>query len=261
MDEGIGSQIDALINGHQVFDSFAQNFTTDAFNLATQIIADYVTLYKDHTEGDPSINDLNSAIETDMNEQMGQLTSNVSEYVKSAIMDSTADIRKRVDDIVAVYTSQGTDIKLPTLTVPTIKMGSISIRPVLDKIAKDLADQTSTWSTGGAAAGAAAGAAIGSIVPFFGTITGALIGGAIGAFSGDKSTAGEEKEKLRDRDERLKIYNIIDSEWEDIKSNVKKTVDKNVYGNKEIRGIVQKVTSDYLMAYKDSLKNSRILID
>ena len=261
MDEGLGSQIDALINGSQVFNTFAQNFTTEAFNLATQIIADYVTLYKDHTEGDPSINDLNSAIETDMNEQMGQLTSNVSEYVKNAIMDSTADIRKRVDDIVAVYTSQGTDIKLPTLTVPKIRMGSISIRPVLDKIAQDLADQTSTWSTGGAAAGAAAGAAIGSIVPFFGTITGALIGGAIGAFSGDKSTAGEEKEKLRDRDERLKIYNVIDSEWEDIKSNVKKTVDKNVYGNKEIRGIVQKVTSDYLKAYKDSLKNSRILID
>lgn len=261
MDEGLGSQIDALINGSQVFDTFAQSFTTDAFNLATQIIADYVTLYKDHTEGDPSINDLNSAIESDMNEQMGQLTSNVSEYVKVAIMDSTADIRKRVDDIVAVYTSQGTDIKLPTLTVPTIRMGSISIRPVLDKIAKDLADQTSTWSTGGALGGAAAGAAIGSFIPIIGTITGALIGGAVGAFSGDKSTAGEEKDKLRDRDERLKIYNIIDSEWEDIKTNVKKTVDKNVYGNKEIRGIVQKVTSDYLKAYKDSLQNSRILID
>ena len=132
---------------------------------------------------------------------------------------------------------------------------------MLDKIAKDLADQTSTWSTGGALGGAAAGAAIGSIVPFFGTITGALIGGAIGAFSGDKSTAGEEKDKARDRDERLKIYNVIDSEWEDIKSSVKKTVDKNVYGNKEMRGIVQKVTSDYLKAYKDSLQNSRILID
>ena len=197
-----------------------------------------------------------------MKEHMGELTSNVSEYVKNAILECTSDIRKRVDDIVAVYTSQGNDIKLPTLSVPKITtMGSISIKPVLDKIAKELAEQASTWSTGGALGGAAAGAAIGSVVPFFGTITGALIGGAIGAFSGDKPTLAEEKAKDRDRDERLKIFNVVDSEWEDIKKNVQNTINKNVKGNNKIREVVKKVTSDYLTAYKDSLQNSRILID
>ena len=193
-----------------------------------------------------------------MKEHMGELTSNVSEYVKNAILDCTSDIRKRVDDIVAVYTSQGNDIKLPTLSVPKITMGSISIKPVLDKIAKELAEQTSTWST---VAGAATGAAIGSVVPFFGTITGAIIGGAIGAFSGDKPTLSEEKAKDRDRDERLKIYNVVDSEWEDIKKNVQNTINKNVKENNKIREVVKKVTSDYLTAYKDSLQSSRILID
>ena len=97
-------------------------------------------MYKD-IENDVSIDALNSSIESDMKEHMGELTSNVSEYVKNAILDCTSDIRKRVDDIVAVYTSQGNDIKLPTLSVPKITMGSISIKPVLDKIAKELAEQ------------------------------------------------------------------------------------------------------------------------
>ena len=260
MDEGLGSQIDKLINGNKIFDTFAEKFGAEAFELATQIIATNVTMYKD-IENDVSIDALNSSIESDMKEHMGELTSNVSEYVKNAILDCTSDIRKRVDDIVAVYTNQGNDIKLPTLSVPKITMGSISIKPVLDKIAKELAEQASTWSTGGAAAGAAAGAAIGSVVPFFGTLTGALIGGAIGAFSGDKPTLEQEKAKDRNRDERLKIFNVVDSEWEDIKKNVKNTINKNVKGNNKIREIVKKVTSDYLTAYKDSLQSSRILID
>lgn len=261
MDEGLGGQIDALINGNQVFDTFALSFGTDAFNLATQVIANMVISYKDLIDFDPSINELNSAIESDMNEQMDQLTSNVSDYVKAAIMDCTGDIKKRVDDIVAVYTSQGTDIQLPALIVPAIKMGSINISPVLHKIAKDLADETSNWSTGGALGGAAAGAAIGSFIPIIGTITGAVIGGAVGAFSGNKSTTDEEKNKPRNRDERLKIYNVINAKWDDITSKVQQTINNNIYGNQQIREIVTKVTYDYLTAYKESLKNSRILID
>ena len=56
-------------------------------------------------------------------------------------------------------------------------MGSISIRPVLDKIAQDLANETSTWSTGGALGGAAAGAAIGTAI---GGPAGTVIGAAAG---------------------------------------------------------------------------------
>jgi len=256
MDEGLGSQIDKLINGNKIFDTFAEKFGAEAFECATQIIASNVTLYKD-IENDVSIDVLNSSIESDMKEHMGELTSNVSEYVKNAILDCTSDIRKRVDDIVAVYTSQGNDIKLPTLSVPLITMDSINIKPVLDKIAKELAEQSLTWNTGGAAAGAA----IGSVVPFFGTLTGALIGGAIGAMSGDKPTLNQAKAKERNRDERLKVYNVVNSEWENIKKNVLYTIDKEVNGNNNIREIVNKVTFDYLTAYKESLQSSRILID
>ena len=260
MDAGLGSQIDMLINGSKIFDSFAEKFCADAFELATQIIATNVTTYKD-IDNDVSIDDLNYSIESDMKEHMGELTSNVSEYVQNAILDCTADLRKRVDDIVAVYTNQGNDIKLPTLKVPKITMNSISIKPVLDNIAKELAEEASTWSTGGALGGAAAGAAIGSVIPFFGTITGALIGGALGAFSGDKPTLEQEKAKDRDRESRLKIFNVVDSEWDEIQDKIRNTINKTVKGNNRIRETVKKVTSEYLIAYKNSLQNSRILID
>lgn len=260
MDEGLGSKIDKLINGNKIFDTFAKKFGTEAFELATQIIATNVTMYKD-VENDVSIDDLNSSIESDMKEHMGELTSNVSKYVKNAILDCTSDIRKRVDDIVAVYTSQGNDIKLPTLNVPQISMTGIDIKPILDDIVKELAEEASTWSTGGAIGGAAAGAAIGSVVPFFGTITGAIIGGAIGAFSGDKPTLAVEKAKNRNRDSRLKIFNVVDSKWDEIQNKIRSTINNNIKGNNKIRNIVKEVTSEYLTAYKDSLQNSRILID
>lgn len=260
MDKGLGKQIDKLINGNDIFESFATKFEAEVFDIATQVIAGNVTTFKD-IDNDVSIDDLNSSIESDMDENLKPLTSNVSEYVMNAILECTDDLRKKVDDIVAVYTSQGSDIKLPTLNVPAIKMSSINIKPVLDDIAKELAEQASSWSTGGALGGAATGAAIGSVIPIIGTFTGAIIGGAIGAFSGDKPTIKDERAKARNREERLQIFNVVDSKWDGIQNNVKSTISKAVRGNNDIQSVVQKVTSDYLTAYKESLKNSRILID
>lgn len=258
MDEGIGSQISLLIKGNEIINVFTDKFCNEVFELSSHIIGTNVTIFRD-MENDVSINDLNLSIESDLDEQVGALTSNVAEYVRAAIMEGTADVRNRVDAIVAVYTSQGNEIKLPILNVPQISIGNISIKPILDGIAKDLTKEVSSW--GAMAKGAAAGAAVGSFVPFIGTITGAIIGGTIGAFSNNKPTLEEEMDRARNRDERLKIFNVIDSKWEDIQCELKDTITNNIKENNSVLDEIKKVTSDYLTTYKESLKNSRILID
>ena len=62
-------------------------------------------------------------------------------------------------------------------------------------------------------------------------------------------------------DERLKIFNVIDSKWEDIQCELKDTITNNIKENNSVLDEIKKVTSDYLTTYKESLKNSRILID
>ncbi|MBR3454823.1 MAG: hypothetical protein IKH26_05840 [Bacteroidaceae bacterium] len=191
---------------------------------------------------------------------MEELTSNVSDYVKEAINESTSELRKKVDDIVAVYSSQGTNINLPTLNVPKITISGISIESSLDTLAQVIVDKSSSWSTGGALGGAAAGAAIGSFIPVVGTFFGGLIGGAIGGLK-SKPTLSEEKDRDRDSEYRQIIYNYINEIWDDvIKPDVANTILEEIR-NSQIQEIVKEVASNYLTSYKDSLKSARILID
>ena len=259
MDEGIGAQIDGLINGYKIFDTFTDNFCKDAIEATFQTINSVICKFKDSTEN-LSIDDLNAMLEVGIQEQVGKLTSNVSEYVREAIMKETSSVRERVDDIVLVYTSQGNDIQLPSLSVPPISMGGISVKSIIEDIAKGLAEEAASW-TNGFIGGALSGAAMGSVVNLgLGTLVGAALGGVMGIF-GEKPTLSEEKAKKRGSSERKKIYDLIQAKSNVVQGNVISTIYQSVKLDNRIREIVRKVTCDYLSAYKESLNNARVLID
>ena len=184
MDEGLGTQIEELTNSSKIFSTFAINFTTVALQTIIDSLNSSILVFENSKE-DMSMDDFNALIEVKLKNTMSRLTGNVSDHIRNAILENTSDFRKRVDDIVLVYTSQGNDIKLPKLNVPAISMGKIEIQTILDDIAKGLADETLQGSmAAGSFGGAAAGALIGSVVPGIGTIAGAIIGGALGLFGG-----------------------------------------------------------------------------
>ena len=252
-----------LENSPAIFETFANSFCRDAVDTSIQAIKESVANFRDSTEN-MSIDDLNASLATNLKGRLDGLTENVSDYVKNAIYECTTDFRKRVDDIVLVYKSQGNNIQLPTLNVPHISMGEINIDSILNDIAKSLADDTQSGNmAGGGLAGAAGGALIGSVIPVIGTLTGALIGGALGIFSGgsDRPTAEQEKAKKRATADRKKIADLIEKKWDNIQKDVSETIFNNVNSNDDVKEAVRSATSNYLTDYKESLKDARILID
>lgn len=263
MDEGLGTQIEELTNSSKIFSTFAINFTTVALQTIIDSLNSSILVFENSKE-DMSMDDFNALIEVKLKNTMSRLTGNVSDHIRNAILENTSDFRKRVDDIVLVYTSQGNDIKLPKLNVPAISMGKIEIQTILDDIAKGLADETLQGSmAAGSFGGAAAGALIGSVVPGIGTIAGAIIGGALGLFGGgsEKPTIEKEKAKKRNSIERKKIADLIRSKNDHINQNILNTIADSVKSDNKVREAVRKATSNYLKEYKESLRNARVLID
>ena len=260
MDEGLEEAINRLIDGTIIYNDFIESFTQALYDVAIGDIANTVISFKDATEN-YSINDLQTSISNNVNEDIKEISGQASQYVEAAIAKNTQDIRTKVEGIVAHYTSEGIQVVVPTIKVPSINVTGININSILNGVVNQIVDNSGI-SWGGLAGGAAAGAAIGSVIPIIGTITGALIGGAIGAFSEDES---DKKRKARESDldqsKRLQVYNYVDSNWENIQNQVKKAVRKSVLSNKAVQENIRSVTSELLKTFKENLKSARLLID
>ena len=174
----------------------------------------------------------------------------VSEILKSAILDNTSDLRKKIDDIVLLYTTQENNIQLPTLSVPNITIGDIKIKRILDDIAADLAK--------GSLGNLKRGSISDTILKFRSE---GLLMGVLDLLDFTKPTIEHEMEKKRYSTEREIIADMITSKSDIIHEIVSSTISQSVKMNDNLKAIVRKATSDYLDTYKDSLKSARKLLD
>ena len=263
MDEGIGSQIDALINGEEIFEEFVNVFGSYTYGQVNDTLVDTLVAFRDSNQ-DLSINDLRSQIGSNIKQVLSNVESQASIGVEEAIKSATEDLCKRVDSIVAVYTAQGNNIQLPSINVPAIRMSNINIDYALDEIEAMIPVDDSTFSGGGALGGAAAGAAIGSIIPGIGTLIGAGIGAWLGGSSGTKSEAEMVKERRHtrlDAETRNILIGVLGDKWEDIQGMLANAVERSIRNDHKVKSAIKQASTAFLTEYRDSLKNSRILID
>jgi len=263
MDEGIGSQIDALINGEEIFEEFVNVFGSYTYGQVNDTLVDTLVAFRDSNQ-DLSINDLRSQIGSNIKQVLSNVESQASIGVEEAIKSATEDLCKRVDSIVAVYTAQGNNIQLPSINVPAIRMSDINIDYALDEIEAMIPVDDSTFSGGGALGGAAAGAAIGSIIPGIGTLIGAGIGAWLGGSSGTKSEAEMAKERRHtrlDAETRNILIGVLGDKWEDIQGMLANAVERSIRNDHKVKSAIKQASTAFLTEYRDSLKNSRILID
>mgnify|MGYP006385422433 FL=1 len=68
-------------------------------------------------------------------------------------------------------------------------------------------------------------------------------------------------QKPLDADQRLEVYNSIDSKWGEIKDNIASSIVNSLRSNQKIRQSIKKAVDGLLNAYEESLRSSRILID
>ncbi len=263
MDVGLEGEINNFLNGSQTFDVFVEKFGHDLWDKVTDDIGSVITTWRDYKD-DVSINTLQDAISDAVQESVSEFSSNAPAYVEEAIKASTADIRAKVESIVAVYSAQGVEINLPNnVKLGEVNLSDINMVSVLSGISEKLKEDSDGW--GAAIGGAAIGGAVAMLLG--GPLTWLIGGGALLAkwlFSEEKTEAQKQAEAMcRDlnAEQRTKVFNSISEEWQSICDSVANSIEEALTNDKSIKDSINKVAKEYMQAYKDSLKSARVLVD
>lgn len=251
MDKGLEEEIDQLINGDDIYNLFVERLSIVFSNVVKEDIESVFTNFKDDAE-DYCIAQLKGVIEEKLESRNNQARDIIGEYVENAILEKTENIRRNVENIIANYVSQGNDIDVDlniNFNTASIKMPNLNLNMTLNSISKELISESSGWG------GAAAGAGIGMFLlgPF---------GAALGGYIGKKmSESGDREWQALDQTTRIQIYNTFMGRWESIFNNISNEIYRTIKDNIAIKECIKTTVSTQLVAYKEKLKNARILIE
>ena len=263
MDNGLEDEINAFMNSSRAFDVFVEKFGYDLWDKVTDDVASVIVGWRD-LNVDVSISKLQKDISAATQKSVAEFSSNAAKYVEESIKENTKDIRAKVESIIAVYKSQGVEITLPdNVKIGEVNLSDINMDSVLLGISEKLKEDSNGW--GAAIGGAAIGGAVAMLLG--GPLTWLVGGGALLAkwlFAEEKTEAqkrAEAMERNLNSEERLKVFNSINEEWESIQNSIDKSINKALTTNNSIKEAINKVSKEYMQAYKDGLKSARILID
>ena len=259
-DTEIGKDIAQLKHSDAIYEDFIQNFGGAIYESVVGKVADSVTDFA-NSSSDKSLNQLQNSISSAVRNGIDSVSSDAPRYIQELITAHTEDIRKKVDSIVANYTSQGSNIQIPTLSIDKVNVSGINLNDVMKEISNQITEQSNKWSD--VITGAAIGGGIGLLL---GGPLAWMVGGAY--LIGKKFFGESEEEKKRkamqkplDAGQRLEVYNSIDSKWGEITDNIASSIVNSLRSNQKIRQSVKKAVDGLLNAYEESLRSSRILID
>lgn len=252
------------INGNSVYDKFVEIFGNDLFVKVADKVEEVCVAWRD-SSNDLSLNYLNSQIKSRVKSVVKECACNVNEGVQAAIEDETEELRKKVDAIVAAYTSQGTNVTLPTFADLEIMKGGdgVDMSGVIRDISAQIETESSNW--GGMIAGAGIGAAVAMILggPLAWIIGGgALIGKWLfGEDDNEEQKRKKAMEKELSADEREAVCNTMGEKWEEIVDSIHSSVFGSLQKNNKARRDVANAVDNLMSAYKEALRKSRIMVD
>lgn len=259
-DTEIGKDIAQLKHSDAIYEDFIQNFGGAIYESVVGKVADSVTDFA-NSSSDKSLNQLQNSISSAVRNGIDSVSSDAPRYIQELITVHTEDIRKKVDSIVANYTSQGSNIQIPTLSIDKVNVSGINLNDVMKEISNQITEQSNKWSD--VITGAAIGGAIGLLLggPLAWIVGGAYLIGK--KFFGESEEEKKKKamQKPLDAGQRLEVYNSIDGKWGEITDNIASSIVNSLRSNQKIRQSVKKAVDGLLNAYEESLRSSRILID
>lgn len=263
MDNGLEDEINAFMNSSRAFDVFVEKFGHDLWDKVTDDVASVIVGWRD-LNVDVSINKLQKDISAATQKSVAEFSSNAAKYVEESIKENTKDIRAKVESIIAVYKSQGVEITLPNnVKIGEVNLSDINMDSVLFGISEKLKEDSDGW--GAAIGGAAIGGAVAMLLG--GPLAWLVGGGALLAkwlFTEEKTEAQKQAEAMErnlDSEQRWKVFISINEKWESIQNSINESINKALTTNNSIKEAINKVSKEYMQAYKDGLKSARILID
>ncbi len=252
------------VNGAIIYDAFVEQFGSDLSGAIINKVDETICKWRD-SSSDQSLNQLNSQIKLTVNEWVKIGSAEVTDYVEGALAEQTQELRKKVDDIVAAYTSQGTDIELPDLeNLQLLNTNtSINMDSVIKELATSIETESNNWS--GVIAGAGVGAAVAMIMG--GPLTWIIGGGAlIGKYLfGKTETEAEKKKKTMEKklsaDERAQVVSALSEKWDGIQQTITNAVFNSLRKDSQSKQDLSKMVDNLLAAYKEALKKARIMVE
>lgn len=252
------------VSGNAVYDRFVERFGEFIYDSVAKKVEETCLSWRDASFA-LSLNDLNERISKSVKQEVYDCSTRVNEGVQIAIEQETAELRKRVDAIVAAYTAQGSNVSLPTLTdLEVMKSGvGVDMNSVIRDISASIETESNSWS--GIIAGAGIGAAVALLLG--GPLAWIIGGGAlIGKyFFGKEESEAEKRKKALSKnlspDERAQVIVSLGEKWDEITDSIHKSVFDSLKNNSKARREISIAIDCLMEAYKDALQKSRIMVD
>ena len=265
--EDLDKDLEPLFNqvsGVKIYDAFVEHFGGDLSGAMINKVEETICAWRDASY-DQSLNQLNGQIKSTVREWVSKGAEEVNDYVASAIVEQTEELRSKVDAIVAAYTSQGANIQLPDIS--NLRLMNANTNLNMDSVMKELANSIETESSkwGGIIAGAGIGAAVAMILggPLAWIIGGGALLGKYLFGNGDSEEDKKRKamEKKLSADERAQVVAALGEKWEGIQQTIIDSVFHSLNKNSQAKRDLSNMVDKILDAYKEALKKVRIMVD
>lgn len=252
------------IDGNSVYTKFVELFGNYLYENVSECVQGKIIEWRDSNRN-LTLSTLNEWIQNGVRDTVAACSTRVNEGVQLAIDEETAELREKVDAIVAAYTAQGSNIQIPTLgDLEVMRSGSgIDMSGVIQEISSSIETESSNW--GGIIAGAGIGAAIAMILG--GPLAWIIGGGAIlgKMFFGKEESEEQKRKKAMSKDlsadERVQVFNSLSEKWDEISSSISRSIFGSLNNNYKARRDVSTAVDNLIKAYKEALTKARIMVE
>lgn len=253
-----------IVDQCDIYTPFSEALIEKVSSEMIETIGACVTEFRD-TDADCSINDLQSYISRNIENDVQQIGNWAMECYKEAFENETQEIREKLDKIVLNYSRKG--VQMGKTNVSINSMPDIDMSMITDQVRALSASFMENSS--GLVAGIAGAAIGGAIAMFLGGPLAWLIGGGallakwmFGEEKTEEQKRQEAMEKALDSEQRQKVFDEFSNNWNDICQKVHSSVERSIRGNYSLKQKINSQSKATLEAYaKECIAQTRLMVE
>lgn len=259
LDAELDGAIQELRNSDEIYKKFVKSYGEHMFESVRDGVHDCFIEFRDSSVN-KNLYDLQNDISSKVRNIISEESQLTTVYMDDAIASCTASVREKVENIVREYASQGLDSNMDIINVPTPTIESIDLDNIMQEISNKIYEQSASW--GELIGGAAIGGLIGFLFPVLGIAAAAYIFGKDLLFpKSEEEKKREAMSKQLDLAERKKVFESLEQNWDQMKTDMRKSVFNALTSDQRIVGSINETAKELLSAYRENLIAARRLID
>ena len=260
----IKQELESIKLKSDIYTPFIDSLCNKLSNEIIETIGACVTNFRDN-DTDVSINDLQAYIEENINEDLNQVGDWAMECYKETFENQTKGIRERLDEIVSNYSRQG--VRMGSANVSIYSLPNIDMSMIAEQMRQLSSNFTDGDLVNGLVAGIA-GAAVGGVIAMLlgGPLAWLIGGGALLAnwFFGEEKTEEQKRQealaKDLDKEQRQKVFDEFNNNWDNICQKIYKSVDQSIRSNYSLEKTIRTQSKATIDAYvKDCIIQIRLI--